>query len=222
MQLERGQSPCLVASFRNIVAQEGYDASSNIILAANDFLGTTYKKYSGQSTLTLGLPTLTGCSASSNESFAVRIWADFNDITARAFRVRQDSPARQDHDVQRPYRSFEHHVETREQRTSENGNGAGIMAGESTIEGEVDLAFANRQLGFHFKHRAWLYRPSSKSHYWYRSLGLPSAKSFQNRGNAMRSDVLDCYSKAPASVTYMNPMSSILCGLRPAPENNNE
>jgi solute carrier family 25 (mitochondrial 2-oxodicarboxylate transporter), member 21 len=43
------------------------------IVAANDFWGKTFKKYSGQSTMTLGLSTFTGCSAGATESFVVRI-----------------------------------------------------------------------------------------------------------------------------------------------------
>jgi len=85
MQLERGQSASLVASFRNIVAQEGFRRLYKGLVppllleapkratkfAANDFWGKTYKKYLGQPTMTLGLSTLTGCSAGATESFVV-------------------------------------------------------------------------------------------------------------------------------------------------------
>ncbi|KAF9516680.1 hypothetical protein BS47DRAFT_1340564 [Hydnum rufescens UP504] len=87
MQLERGQSPSLVASFRNIVAQEGfgrlYKGLVPPLLLEAPKRATKCQwsrllepplmpiKYSGQSTMTLGLSTLTGCSAGATESFVV-------------------------------------------------------------------------------------------------------------------------------------------------------
>jgi len=85
MQLERGVSPSLVNSFKNIIAQEGFgrlykglvpplllEAPKRAVkFAANDFWGKTYKNFTGTTEMTQSLSILTGCSAGATESFVV-------------------------------------------------------------------------------------------------------------------------------------------------------
>lgn len=85
MQLERGASPSLVTSLKNIVAQEGFGRLYKGLVppllleapkratkfAANDFWGKTYRDLSGSPKMTQSLSILTGMSAGATESFVV-------------------------------------------------------------------------------------------------------------------------------------------------------
>jgi len=85
MQLERGVSPSLVNSFKNIIAQEGFGRLYKGLVppllleapkratkfAANDFWGKTFKQMSGRTEMNQTLSILTGCSAGATESFVV-------------------------------------------------------------------------------------------------------------------------------------------------------
>jgi len=85
MQLERGVSPSMVTSLRNIIVHEGvgrlYKGLVPPLLleapkratkfAANDFWGKTFKRLSGNPEMTQSLSILTGCSAGATESLVV-------------------------------------------------------------------------------------------------------------------------------------------------------
>ncbi|QRV99463.1 mitochondrial carrier protein [Ceratobasidium sp. AG-Ba] len=85
MQLDTGKSPSLVASFRNIIREEGVgrlyrglvpplllEAPKRAVkFASNDFWGKTFVQMSGGGKMSQGLSIATGCAAGATESFVV-------------------------------------------------------------------------------------------------------------------------------------------------------
>ncbi|KAG9098013.1 hypothetical protein FRC06_006918 [Ceratobasidium sp. 370] len=85
MQLDTGKSPSLVASFRNIIREEGVgrlyrglvpplllEAPKRAVkFASNDYWGKTFLGMSGEAKMSQGLSIATGCAAGATESFVV-------------------------------------------------------------------------------------------------------------------------------------------------------